>query len=55
MRTLIFTVMNLIGQMSMGLVIDAIGFLGIEKKPVTLVKLLGVISMIGGTAVIMLL
>ena len=49
------TVMNLIGQMSMGLVIDAVGFLGIEKKPVTLVKLLGVISMIGGTAVIMLL
>ena len=49
------SIMNLIGFMIGGLVIDAIGFLGIEKKPVTLVKIIGVLAMIGGTVVITLL
>ena len=46
------TIMNLIGMMGGGLVIDAIGFLGIEKKPVTLRKIAGMLLMLGGTAVI---
>lgn len=49
------SIMNLIGFMVGGLVIDAIGFLGIEKKPVTLIKIIGVLAMIGGTIVITLL
>ena len=33
------TIMNLIGMMASGLAIDAVGFLGIEKKPVTIKKI----------------
>ena len=46
------TIMNLIGMMAAGLAIDAAGFLGIEKKPVTLRKLAGMLLMLAGTAVI---
>lgn len=46
------TIMNLIGMMGGGLVIDAVGFLGIEKKPVTLRKLTGMLLMLAGTAMI---
>ena len=46
------TIMNLIGMMGMGLVIDAVGFLGIEKKPVTLRKIAGMLLMLAGTALI---
>lgn len=46
------TIMNLIGMMGGGLVIDATGFLGIEKKPVTLRKIAGMMLMLAGTAVI---
>ena len=46
------TIMNLIGMMAAGLVIDAAGFLGIEKKPVTLRKIAGMLLMLGGTALI---
>ena len=46
------TITNLIGMMASGLVIDATGFLGIEKKPVTLKKIAGMLLMLAGTAVI---
>jgi transporter family-2 protein len=46
------TIMNLIGMMASGLVIDATGFLGIDKKPVTLKKIAGMLLMLAGTAVI---
>ena len=48
------TVMNLVGMMSAGLIIDARGFLGIEKKPVTPVKVTGMVIMILGTYIITL-
>ena len=46
------TIMNLIGMMGAGLLIDATGFLGIEKKPVTLRKVAGMLLMLAGTAMI---
>ena len=46
------TITNLIGMMASGLVIDATGFLGIEKKPVTLKKISGMLLMLAGTALI---
>ena len=51
----IVTILNLIGMMAAGLLIDATGFLGIEKKPVTLAKTSGMLLMIAGAAVISLL
>ena len=51
----IATIMNLIGMMGAGLIIDATGFLGIEVKPVTAGKVIGMILMIAGTAVISLI
>ena len=51
----IATILNLIGMMGAGLIIDATGFLGIEVKPVTLAKVTGMILMIAGTAVISLI
>ena len=48
------TITNLIGMMGGGLVIDATGFLGIDKKPVTAVKLFGMLLMLAGTAMISL-
>ena len=46
------TIMNLIGMMASGLAIDAVGFLGIEKKPVTFRKVAGMLLMLAGTALI---
>lgn len=46
------SLMNLIGFMIGGVVIDATGFLGIEKKPVTLIKIIGLLTMFGGTCII---
>lgn len=46
------TIMNLIGMMGAGLAIDATGFLGIEKQPVTFRKVAGMLLMLGGTAII---
>lgn len=46
------TIMNLIGMMAAGLAIDAVGFLGIEKKPVTFRKIAGMLLMLAGTAAI---
>ena len=51
----IVTILNLIGMMGAGLLIDAVGFLGIEKKPVTFSKSAGMLLMIGGTAIISLM
>ena len=51
----IVTILNLIGMMGAGLLIDAVGFLGIEKKPATLSKIIGMVLMIAGTAVISLM
>ena len=41
--------------MGAGLIIDAVGFLGIEKKPATPAKMIGMLLMIAGTAVISLI
>lgn len=46
------TMMNLFGMMAAGLAVDATGFLGISKKPVTMRKLLGMALMLAGTAMI---
>ena len=46
------TIMNLIGMMASGLAIDAVGFLGIEKKPVTVRKIAGMLLMLTCTALI---
>ncbi len=46
------TILNLIGMMGIGLIIDATGFLGIEKKAVTLRKIAGMLLMLAGTALI---
>ena len=51
----IATIMNLIGMMGGGLVIDATGFLGIEKQPATMAKIIGMFLMIAGTAMISLM
>lgn len=48
------TIMNLFGMMASGLVIDAVGFMGIEKKPVTAAKIAGMALMLAGTAMISL-
>lgn len=49
------SIMNLIGFMIGGLFIDATGFLGIDRKPVTVTKIIGVLAMIGGTVIITML
>lgn len=46
------TILNLVGMMGISLAIDATGFLGIEKQPVTLVKVAGMIMMIAGAVII---
>ena len=48
------TMMNLFGMMAAGLAVDATGFLGIGKKPVTIRKLAGMALMLAGTAMISL-
>ena len=45
-------ILNLLGMMATGLLIDETGFLGIEKKPVTLRKVAGMLLMLAGTALI---
>lgn len=51
----VVTILNLVGMMAAGLVIDATGFLGIEVKPVTVSKVIGMLLMTGGAAMISLL
>lgn len=46
------TLMNLLAQMAGGLLYDAVGFLGIEKKAITKNKVIGMVSMIFGTVII---
>lgn len=48
----IATVLNLIAQMGAGLVIDATGFLGIEKQEITMKKIVGILAMLAGTILI---
>lgn len=48
-------IMNLAGMMATSLVIDATGFLGIEKKAVTVAKVVGMIMIVAGTAIISLI
>ena len=48
------TMMNLFGMMAASLAVDATGFLGLEKKPVTVRKLIGMALMLAGTAMISL-
>lgn len=50
----VVTMMNLFGMMASSLIIDATGFLGIAKKPVTPGKLGGMLLMLIGTALISL-
>lgn len=51
----IVTIMNLIAQMIMGLIVDATGFLGIEKQAITTKKIIGILLMLAGTVIIMML
>ena len=44
----VVSIMNLVGSNFGGLAIDAVGFLGIEKKRVTAIKLVGVLAMFAG-------
>lgn len=48
----IVTILNLVGMMAAGLIIDAVGFLGIDKKPITATKITGMLLMIAGAALI---
>lgn len=50
----IATIMIMVGAMATGLIIDATGYLGIEKKPVTAKKIVGMLLLIGGAALISL-
>lgn len=49
------TILNLLGMMVSGLIIDATGFLGIAKKRVTARKVIGMVIMLAGTFVITVL
>ncbi|MBQ6389473.1 MAG: DMT family transporter [Mogibacterium sp.] len=51
----VVTILNIVGMMAMGLVIDAVGMFGTEKQPVTVVKVIGMLLMIAGAAIISLL
>jgi transporter family-2 protein len=48
----IVAILNLVGMMAMSLWIDATGFLGIDKQPVTVIKVVGMILMTAGSALI---
>lgn len=48
----IATIMIMVGAIATGLIIDAAGYLGIEKKPVTAKKLAGMCLLIAGAALI---
>ena len=48
-------ILNLTGMMATGLIVDATGFLGIDVKPVTRIKLAGMLVMMAGAVMITLL
>lgn len=48
----VVTIMNLTSMMITGLILDMIGFLGIEKKPATFIKVFGIVLIITGAALI---
>lgn len=52
MGTGLAAILNILGQTVGGIVIDATGFLGIKKKPVTARKIIGLLVMVAGTALI---
>ncbi len=52
MGTGLAAILNILGQTAGGIVIDATGFLGIQKKPVTARKIIGLLAMVAGTALI---
>lgn len=52
MGTGLAAIINILGQTVGGIVIDATGFLGIKKKPVTVRKIIGLLVMVAGTALI---
>lgn len=52
MGTGLAAILNILGQTAGGIVIDATGFLGIQKKPVTARKIIGLLVMVAGTALI---
>ena len=54
LSTGLVNIMNLAGMMASSLAVDATGFLGIEKKPVTITKVIGMLMIIGGAALISL-
>lgn len=47
-------ILNVVGQTFGGIWVDAVGFLGIEKKPVNMVKIIGSIIMIAGIVIVTL-
>lgn len=50
----IVTILNLVAMMAVSLIIDAAGFLGIEKKPITMPKIGGMLLLVAGAALISL-
>lgn len=52
MGTGLAAILNILGQTAGGIAIDATGFLGIQKKPVTARKIIGLLAMVAGTALI---
>ena len=55
LSTGLINILNLAGMMATSLLIDAVGFLGIPKKAVTLKKVAGMLLIIAGAAIISLL
>lgn len=51
----IAAILNIVGQTAGGVIIDATGFLGIEKKPITLSKIIGILIMIAGTVLVQIM
>ena len=51
----IVAILNLVGMMAMSLWIDATGFLGIDKQPVTAAKVAGMVLMTAGSVLISLM
>lgn len=48
-------ILNITGQTFGGVIVDTIGFMGIEKKPVTMAKLTGIVIMIAGICIVNML
>ena len=55
LSTGLVNILNLAGMMSTSLLIDAVGFLGIPRKPVTIKKVAGMLMIIAGAGIISIL